>query len=717
MRFLPARLSACFAALTLTPMLLAQTAVTPPVAAKQPVVDTYYEVKVTDNYRWLENGDSAETKQWVAGQNAASAAYLDKLPQRDAILAYMKERMKKEHTGYGAFHVAQGRLFALRFDPGQAQDKLVVFSSPQDKASEREILDTSKLQAGKVFQVDWYKISPDGKLAGVALSTGGSEDAALYVIDTATGKQVFEVVPRVQFATGGGDMAWLPDGSGFYYTRYPQGQERHEADMDFYQQVYLHKLATPAAKDTYVLGKDFPRIAETSFSSSLDFKHMLVEVANGDGGDYEQFLIGEDGVPQQITHFEDKIILAVFGTDDSVWMLSHKNSNKGEIWHLPAGDTKIADAKLVVPATEASLEGSGAEKGRMFVGTDKLYVTVINGGPEEIRVYTLDGKRQQDVPVPAVASVSSMVRSGDKSFLYSATTYTMPRQWYSYDGAGKPVALPFKYDTEVNLADIEVQRVFATSKDGTKVPMTVLMKRGAKLDGKNPTLITGYGGYGISMTPGFIGDRLWFDHGGVYAIANLRGGAEYGDSWHTAGNLTNKQNVFDDFAACAEYLVKKKYTSPEYLAAEGGSNGGLLMGAMITQHPQLFKVILSYVGIYDMLRVELDPNGSFNVTEFGSVKDPAQFKALYSFSPYHHVVSGTKYPAVLFITGDNDHRVNPAHSRKMTAELQAATGSGEPVLLLTNANAGHGVSTNVDEALLEEADANAFIFAQLGMKM
>jgi prolyl oligopeptidase len=233
----------------------------------------------------------------------------------------------------------------------------------------------------------------------------------------------------------------------------------------------------------------------------------------------------------------------------------------------------------------------------------------------------------------------------------------------------------------------------------------------------NPALITGYGGFGISTTPGFYGNRLWFDHGGVLAITNLRGGAEYGEGWHLGGNLTHKQNVFDDFAACAQYLVGKKYTSPQHLAAEGGSNGGLLMGAMITQHPELFRVVLSFVGIYDMLRTELDPNGSFNVTEYGTVKEPAQFRALYAYSPYHHVVAGTKYPAVLFVTGDNDHRVNPAHSRKMTAELQSATASGQPVLLLTNANAGHGVSTNIDEALLEEADANAFLFAELGISM
>jgi prolyl oligopeptidase len=249
--------------------------------------------------------------------------------------------------------------------------------------------------------------------------------------------------------------------------------------------------------------------------------------------------------------------------------------------------------------------------------------------------------------------------------------------------------------------------------------MTILMRKGTKLDGSNPVLLDGYGGYGISITPFFVGafGRLWLDRGGVQVFANLRGGAEYGESWHIGGNLLNKQNVFDDFAACAQHLIDARYTSPEHLAFEGGSNGGLLMGAELTQHPQIARVVLTFVGIYDMLRVELDPNGTFNVTEFGTVKDPALFKALYAYSPYHHVQAGVKYPAVLLVTGDNDHRVNPIHSRKMTAALQAATASGLPVMLRTNANAGHGVSTDKDEALEEQADIYSFLFAQLGIQM
>jgi prolyl oligopeptidase len=268
----------------------------------------------------------------------------------------------------------------------------------------------------------------------------------------------------------------------------------------------------------------------------------------------------------------------------------------------------------------------------------------------------------------------------------------------------------------VDFDDAEVVREFATSKDGTRVPLNILRKKGLKLDGHNPTLLYGYGGYGVSLTPNFDpGRRIWLDAGGVYVVANLRGGGEYGEAWHKAGNLTRKQNVFDDFIAAAEYLIKHHYTNPSKLAVQGGSNGGLLMGAFLTQRPDLARAVVSQVGIYDMLRVEQDPNGQFNVTEFGSVADPAQFKALYAYSPYHRVRDGVQYPAVLLTTGENDGRVNPYESRKMAARLQAATGSDRPVLFRSSASAGHGIGTALHERIAQQADIYAFLFDQLGM--
>ena len=684
----------------------------------RPAFDYYFNVKVQDNYRWLEDGSSPEVKQWVTAQNAYTAAYMDRLPERNPILSELKQNIQKAHTVYADFLIVQGRLFALRFDPGQPAPRLVVFSSPENMQSEHVVLDAANFLPGKIFQVDWYRISPDGRLAGLALSNGGSEDCSLYVVDTDTGRQVGEVVPRVSFATGGGDMAWSADSSGFYYTRYPQGHERPAEDMNFYQQVYFHRLGKESSQDLYILGKDFPRIAETTFAPSPDHTRLIISVANGDGGQFEHFLLTPDGKIHPITQFTDKIIYAAFGQDNSIWLLSRRNSNMGEILHIPGSEDRLDHAQLIVHASDAAIEGTGTDPGRLLVSADHIYLTVIRGGPEEIRAYSLSGQRLADVKAPPVASISELVPDGDRAFLFAATTYTTPQQWYRVADSGDPVALPFHTISDTKMDDIDVERVFATSKDGTRIPMTILMRKGTKLDGSNPAIITGYGGFGISTTPSFAGrSRRLFDHGFVFAIANIRGGGEFGEDWHQAGMLTHKQNVFDDFAACAQYLVDHNYTRSNRLAAEGGSNGGLLMGAMITQHPQLFRAIVSFVGIYDMLRNELDPNGSFNITEYGTVKNRDQFLALFAYSPYHHVQPGTRYPAVLFITGDNDHRVNPANSRKMTAALQAATTSKLPVLLLTNANAGHGLSTSVSEALLEQADTWAFVFSSLNVPM
>jgi prolyl oligopeptidase len=346
-----------------------------------------------------------------------------------------------------------------------------------------------------------------------------------------------------------------------------------------------------------------------------------------------------------------------------------------------------------------------------------LFVSDLLGGPSQIRRFGLDGKGETIIPIPKISAVQEMVALEDGSLLFRSQSYTEPEAWFHYaKEKTEPVKTALRDTSPVSFADIQVTREFTTSKDGTKIPLNIIFRKGMKRDGQNPTLLYGYGGYGLSMSPRFdFTRRLWFDRGGIYVVANIRGGGEFGEDWHKAGNLTKKQNVFDDFATAAEYLIKEKYTRPERLAIQGGSNGGLLMGAMITQHPDLMRAVVSQVGIYDMLRVELAPNGAFNVTEFGSVKNPEQFKALYAYSPYHHVVDGTKYPSILMMTGANDGRVAPYHSRKMVARLDEANKSQNPILLRTSSSAGHGIGTALNERIKQLADTYAFLFAQLGM--
>jgi prolyl oligopeptidase len=704
----------------------------PPDTPKHAVTDEIQGVKVTDDYRWLENWDDPAVKQWSAAENARTREYLDHLPAREPIKKRIHELVAASSAAYYDLQFRAGMLFAEKYEPPQQQPMLVVMRSADDPASAKVVFDPNAAASKGSLSVDYYVPSFGGKYVAAALSENGSEDSSAHVFDVDTGKELSDVVPRVNFATASGSIAWKADSSGFYYTRYPQGSERPPEDANFYQQVYFHKLGTDPKEDTYVIGKEFPRIAEVLLHASDDGRWLLAAVANGDGGQFAHYLMDADGHWTQLTHFEDGIVSVKFGVDPALYLLSRKDAPRGQILRLPLAKLDLAEAKVVVPQTPGGTNETDRASIQSFVPAwNRLYVIDIMGGPSRVRIFgRKDSERGQrsapppleamgEAPLPPISFIGQVVPVGGGDVLFYTSTYINPPAWYYFDAvAGKATRTALFETSPVKFDDAEVVREFATSKDGTRVPLNIIRRKGTKLDGTNPTLLYGYGGYGISEQPFFGGlfSRLWLDQGGVYVDANLRGGAEYGEEWHIAGNLTRKQNVFDDFLACAQYLIDQKYTSPAHLAILGGSNGGLLMGAALTQRPDLFRAVVSEVGIYDMLRVELDPNGAFNVTEFGTVKDPEQFKALYAYSPYHHVKDGTAYPAIYMPTGENDHRVNPMQSRKMVARLQAANSSDHPILLRTSSNAGHGFGTALDEQIEEQADMFSFLFDQLGIQ-
>jgi prolyl oligopeptidase len=676
---------------------------------KKPVTDEYQGVKVEDNYQWLENDADPAVKTWSESQNQQTRAYLDKLPDRAAIEKELTEWYAKTSPSYSGIVSRPGILFGMKFQPPKQQQMLVTLASADDLKSEKVIVDPNAIDAKGTTAIDWFAPSRDGKYVAVSISTGGSEDGTLHVYETATGKALPDSIQHVQYPTAGGSAAWNGDATGIYYTRFPRKGEKPDADLNFYQQVYFHKIGTPESEDAYSIGKDFPRIAEIKLDASPDGKYILATVANGDGGDFSHYLLGADGTWKQLTQFSDQVKTARLGRDNALYLLSRADAPRGKILRMPMDKPELANAATIVPQSEAVIQ---------FVEptADALYVGDLLGGPSQIRRFSVDGKNATVVPIPKISAVSEVESLENNSLLFRDVSYTEPAAWFHLKGNGAPVRTALVNTSPVSFADIEVTREFAPSKDGTKVPLNIIRRKGTKLDGNNPTLLYGYGGYGISMSPNFeFTRRLWFDRGGVFVVANIRGGGEFGEEWHKAGNLTKKQNVFDDFAASAEYLIKQKWTRPEKLAILGGSNGGLLMGALITQHPDLVRAVVSAVGIYDMLRVELAPNGAFNVTEFGTVKDPEQFKALYAYSPYHHVVDGTKYPSILFMTGANDGRVAPYHSRKMIARLDEANKSNNPILLRTTSSAGHGIGTALSERIKQLADQYSFLFAQLGM--
>jgi prolyl oligopeptidase len=694
----------------------------PPATPRRPVTDTYHGMTVPDDYRWLEEGTNKEVRAWSDAQNTYARSVLDHLPGVVTLRAEVTKILSAKTTSHGALIFRGGRLFGLRRQPPKQQPFLVAMPSPDAPDQARVLLDPNVLDTKGTTAIDWFVPTPDGKLVAVSLSKGGSESGDVYVYEAATGKQVYEVVPRVNGGTAGGDLAWSPDGRGFFYTRYPRGTERAAEDLDFYQQLYYHELGTPTGKDRYELGKDLPRIAEIKLEMHDATGRLLASVQKGDGGEFAHFLRMPNGQWRQLSAFPDAIVQAAFGPHDDLFLVSRHEAPRGKILHLSVGDLDVAHAAVFVPEGKDAIVTdfySFTSRQTVLPCTTRVYVTYQLGGPTDIRAFDLDGKPAAAPRQLPISTVGGLTRLTDDDLLFANASYVEPRDWYVFRaGKGETVKVPLNSPPPVQLGDVEVVREFATSKDGTKVPVNILIAKGAKRDGMNPCLATGYGGYGSSQVPAFRPEwRVLFDRGFVVTVANLRGGSEYGEAWHRAGSLTSKQNVFDDFAAVLEHLIERRYTSPEHLAILGGSNGGLLMGATLTQHAQLARVVVSFVGIYDMLRVELSPNGAFNVPEYGTMKDEKQFRALHAYSPYHHVKDGERYPAILFLTGANDPRVDPMQSRKMTARLQAATASGAPVLLRTSASSGHGLDTSLSERIEELVDVYAFVLKELGVKV
>jgi prolyl oligopeptidase len=680
-----------------------------PPTPRKPVVDTYHNTQVTDDYRWLEDGSDPAVRDWSQAQLKVARAYLDPLPQLAVLRKKLGDLYKTAPHRYYAFKQVNGALFAMKSQPPRDQPVLVMMKDVADTRNERVLFDPNSRDSR--LSIDFFSPSVDGRYVALALSEKGSEDGSAHVIDTRTGELLPDVVPRVQYPTGGGSIAWDEQATGFFYTRYPQGIERPPEDANFYQQVFFHKLGTPPAEDQYVIGKAFPRIAETQLATTRDGRFLLATVANGDGGEFAYYLRNPSGRWTQVAEHADKIRTLELGPDGRIYGLSLKDAPRGKIISIAMDPPELMKAVTLVPQGEGVIES-------FEVTPSRLYVGYMVGGPSEVRMFDLQGESVGMLPAEPVSSTMVGTRLEGDEIIVGSQSYLKPFAWYRYSTKeGQLVKLPDLAGTpKVNFDDAEVVREMATSKDGTRVPVNIIMRKGTKRDGNNAVMLYGYGGYGINERPGFsLRNRVWLDAGGIVAIVNLRGGGEFGEEWHLAGNLLRKQNVFDDMIGAAQHLVERGYTKPAKLGAMGGSNGGLLMGAILTQRPDLFRAIVCHVGVLDMLRVESTPNGAFNVTEYGTVRNPQQFAALYAYSPLHRVKDGTPYPAVYFGTGENDGRVDPFHSRKMAARLQAANPNGRPILLRIDMNAGHGIGTALSTRIEQDADWMAFLMNELGM--
>jgi prolyl oligopeptidase len=690
-----------------------------PVARAEAVTDSHHGTTVADPYRWLEDWEDQDVKDWSEGQNAYARGILAALPERPAVHQRITEILKSaQSVTYGSLRLAgEDALLCMKQDPTKQQSILVLMGADGNPAREKPFVDPNEIDPEGGTSIDWYVPSHDGSLLAVSLSSGGSESGDVHVYRVPSGEEIDVVIERVNGGTAGGDLAWFPDDSGFYYTRYPRPGERPEEDVHFFQQVWQHTLGTPVEKDSYVIGKDFPRIAEIRLVVDRDSGRLLVWVQDGDSNRFELHLRQADGKWDKFSEFGDGAIQATFGPDDALYVISRADAPRGKIVRLSAAAPDLAQAVDIVPEGEGALSHSFYEifSPSMVVTGDRIYAIYQAGGPNELRVFALDGKPLDPPEQMDVSTAYGLTPAGGADVYFGNLSYVAMPQWSRFGAKdGTTTRLAVSAESPVNYSDVEVVREFATSNDGTKVPVNILMPKGTIKDGTHAVLVTGYGGYGVNITPGISMSRhILFEQGVLFAEANLRGGGEYGEEWHLQGNLTAKQNVFDDFAAVIRHLVEEGYAARDRVAIVGGSNGGLLVGATVVQSPDLVAAAVSHVGIYDMLRVELDPNGEFNIPEFGTVKDPDQFAALYAYSPYHNIQDGVAYPPMLLPTGANDPRVNPYHSRKFTARIQAAQDDGGLILLRTSGGTGHGGGTPLDEIIELLSDQYAFVLHHL----
>ncbi|MFT3699787.1 MAG: prolyl oligopeptidase family serine peptidase [Kofleriaceae bacterium] len=682
----------------------------PPLARVEVVKDTYHGVVVEDPYRWLE-GDTDEAKAWSEAHNTYARTVIEALPDYATFKDELTKILNAPVTTYARLTSAGSKLFALRRQSGEDFPSLVVMTDP-DRTKQAKVVAAPATAEHPRRAIDFFRPSQDGSKVAIAESDDGSERADIHIVETATGKEL-DVIPRAQRATAGGDVAWAPDGKSVYVTRYPDKGQKPDDELDLWLTVWTHVIGQPIEKDTQEPLADLPKTAEIQLESDSRGR-VIASVQLGDGGVFRHYLKDAGGW-RMLDDWDDKIVHVTFGPTPDLWLVSKKDAPRGKIARLAAKAKTSAEGVIVVPEGKDSIETDYPSKLGVRAIGDRIFANYQLGGPTELRVFSTKGKALQGPPTPTIANVGSPIAWRDDVLVgYSSyTSLPVVMKWSPKSNKATKLA-DFTPAYPVDLSNLDVRREMATSKDGTNIPVNIIWPKGAPQDGTVPCVVSGYGGFSISTSPSpqlqFVPLTL---RGFCIVQVNLRGGAEFGEDWHRNGMLLKKQNVFDDFAAALDYLVAKHYTNRQRLAILGGSNGGLLMGAMITQHPDAMKAVVSTVGIYDMLRTELTANGQFNTTEYGSVKDEDQFKALFAYSPYHHVGKGIAYPAIWMHTGAHDDRVQSWQSRKMIAALEAANSGSAPILLHTSQTAGHGMGSGVGERIALLATELAFIRWQL----
>lgn len=688
----------------------AQTLRYPP-TRKVDQVDDYYGVKVADPYRWLEDANSPETVRWVEDENSVTFGYLNSLRQRAKIRARLTNLW--DYPRYGLPFKEGGRYFYFKNDGLQNQSVLYVRDSL--KGEPRLVIDPNKLSADGTVALSASAVSHDGKMLAYATSSGGSDWQDFHVRDIDGGADRADHLTWVKFS----GASWTMDNRGFFYSRYPAPPaDQALQQVNKFQKVCYHALGDDQSRDRLIYERaDEPDWGMGAFVTE-DGRYAIIAISVGtDPRNRVYYIKLGDPVKPDLSAPVNKLIdvfeasYSFIGNDgDTFYLRTDRDAPRGKVIAIDLKRPEPDHWRVVVPETQDKLESVD------LVG-DHLIVTYLHNAYSLVSLYDLKGAHVKDVRLPGIGTVGGLDgKRMDTERFYSFTSYLSPTTIFRYDARTGRSTVFRKPEIAFDPAPYETKQVWCRSKDGTGIPMFITHRKGLKLDGKNPTMLYGYGGFNVSMTPGFsVGRVVWLENGGIYAEPNLRGGGEFGEEWHQAGARERKQNVFDDFIAAAEYLIQEGYTSPAHLAISGASNGGLLVGAAMTQRPDLFACALPAVGVMDMLRFHKFTIGWAWVSDYGSSDDPAQFRALYAYSPLQRLKPGTQYPATLITTGDHDDRVVPAHSFKFAATLQADQAGDRPVLIRIETRAGHGAGKPTAKVIDEAADVWAFAMQHTGM--
>src|SRR6184192_3199353 len=681
-----------------------------PVARKSDVVDDYHGTRVPDPYRWLEEPDSPESRAWIEAQNRLTAAYLAEIPAR----ATIRQRLTQlwNYPKYGAPFRKAGRYFFLKNDGLQNQS--VLYKQASLEATPETLLDLNILSEDGTVALSTLAVSDNGRLLAYGTAASGSDWEEFRVRDVVTARDLPDHLKWIKFS----GASWTKDGAGFFYSRYPEPGDKALSDVNRFQKIYYHRLGADQAQDVLVYERpdqpDWGMNAEVTDDGRYAVLHIWLgtdrrnRIYYFDLKDPKHPRVTRD-VVQLLDDFDASY--AFVGNDGPVfYFLTDLNAPRKRVIAVDTRHPERARWREIIPQGADVLE-------EVHIMHDVFVTSAMHDASSRLRLYGLDGRPLSELVLPALGTVGSITgERPDAEMFYAFTSFLYPTTVFRYDfktGTSSVFKAP---QIDFDPSGYETQQVFYTSKDGTRVPMFITHRKGLKLDGSNPTYLYGYGGFNISLTPSFsVATLVWLEMGGVYAVPNLRGGGEYGEEWHQAGMLEKKQNVFDDFIAAAEYLIAQGYTATPKLAIAGGSNGGLLVGAAITQRPDLFGAALPAVGVMDMLRFHKFTIGWAWVTEYGSADSAAQFPYLYKYSPLHNIRAGTRYPATLVTTADHDDRVVPGHSFKFTATLQAAQAGPQPVLIEIETKAGHGAGKPTSKVIEEQADRMAFLVRNLGM--